>query len=254
LVQTCKQRKKKSIVLKLDFRKVFDTVSWDCIFKTLQNRGFDRKWLKWFHMLTKSAKTVIPLNGVPGPWIQIKRGLRQGDLLSPLIFILIVDILQKVIQRFSREGFLTHPIVHDQTCLVIQYADDTLIILQGCPDQARMLKEILEAFSSTTGLTKNYSKSTFVPINLSDEEQTQISNILGCPVASFPQTYLGIPISDTKLPKWAFHSLLHSLDSSLLYQGRFLRRTVVSNQIGALSHSISHFSLYQSPKMVLQGN
>jgi hypothetical protein len=132
------------------------------------------------------GKTAILLNGVPGPWIEIKRGLSQGDPLSPLIFFLIVDILQKFIQRFSREGLLTHPIVHDQTCPVIQYADDTLIILQGCPDQARMLNEILEAFSSTTGLTINYSKSTFVPINLSDEEQTQISNILGCPVASFP--------------------------------------------------------------------
>jgi retron-type reverse transcriptase len=141
LVQTCKQRKKETIVLKLDFRKAFDTVSWDCIFKTLEGRGFDRKWLKWIHILTELAKTAILLNGVPSLWIQIKRGLRQGDPLSPLIFILIVDILQNVIQRFSREGLLIHPIVHDQTCPVIQYADDTLIILQGCPDQARMLKE-----------------------------------------------------------------------------------------------------------------
>jgi hypothetical protein len=55
----------------------------------------------------------------------------------------------------------------------------------------------------TTGLMINYDKSTLVPINLDSEEQIQISNILGCPIASFPQTYLGIPLSDSKLPRWA---------------------------------------------------
>jgi hypothetical protein len=75
-----------------------------------------------------TAKTVILLNGIPGPWIQTKRELRQGDPLSPLIFLIVVDVLQQVIKRFSREGHLLHPVVEDATCTVIQYADDTLII------------------------------------------------------------------------------------------------------------------------------
>jgi hypothetical protein len=65
----------------------------------------------------------------------------------------------------------------------------------------------------TTGLMANYDKSTLVPINLSDEEKIQISNILECPVSSFPQTYLGIPMSDSKLPRWALSPLLHSMDN-----------------------------------------
>jgi hypothetical protein len=72
------------------------------------------------------------------------------------------------------------------------------------PDQARLLKEILDAFSATTGLAINYIKSTFVPINLDDDEQSSVSNILGFPIASFPQTYLGLPLSDSKLPQWVF--------------------------------------------------
>jgi hypothetical protein len=51
------------------------------------------------------------------------------------------------------EGGLKHPLVTDQTCHVIQYADDTLILKQGCPNQARLLKEILDAFSMTNGLS-----------------------------------------------------------------------------------------------------
>jgi hypothetical protein len=61
----------------------------------------------------------------------------------------------------------------------------------------------------------NFDKSTLVPINLDNEDQMQISYILGCPIASFPQTYLGIPLSDSKLPRCALYPLLHSLDKKV---------------------------------------
>jgi hypothetical protein len=77
---------------------------------------------------------------------------------------------------------------------VIQYANDTLIIIQGCPDQATLLKEILDAFSASTGLTINYHKSTSVPLNLNNEEQTLISSILGCPIAVFPPNISKAPL------------------------------------------------------------
>jgi hypothetical protein len=215
LVQCCKIRKKKALVLKLDFRKAFDTISWDFLFKIFQKRGFDQKWINWTHNLTNIAKTTVLLNGIPGPWINIKRGLRQGDPLCPLLFLLVVDVLQQVIKRFSIEGHLLHPIVQDSPCLVIQYADDILILIQGCLDQARLLKKILDAFSTSTGLAINYAKSTFLPLNMDQEEQSLISSILGCPIATFPQTYLGLPLSDSKLPRWALFLLLHSLDNKV---------------------------------------
>jgi hypothetical protein len=88
---------------KTDFRKAFDTVQWDNLLYILETRGFDHKWIGWLKMLMGTAKTAILLNGTPGPWIQIKRGLRQGDSLSPLLFIILVDVLQQVIKRFSIE-------------------------------------------------------------------------------------------------------------------------------------------------------
>jgi hypothetical protein len=120
-------------------------------------------------------------------------------------------------KRSSRNSLLKvtyyTPIVTNQTSLVIQYADDTLILIQGCPDQARLLKEILDCFSATTGLAINYSKSTFVPLNMNNDEQSVISNVLGCATATFPQTYLGLPLSNSKLPRWALFPLLRTLDS-----------------------------------------
>jgi hypothetical protein len=73
----------------------------------------------------------------------------------------VVDVLQQIIKQFSIERHLLHLIVVDSPCPMIQYADDTLILIQGCPNQARLLKEILDAFSVTSDLTINYTKSTF---------------------------------------------------------------------------------------------
>jgi hypothetical protein len=66
-----------------------------------------------------------------------------------------------------------------------------------------------------TKLTINYIKSTFVPINLDPEDQRSISHILGCPISTFPQTYLGLPLPDSKLPYWVLYLLLHSLDGRI---------------------------------------
>jgi hypothetical protein len=57
------------VVLKLDFRKAFDTVSWDCLLRILRIRGFSKKWLNWIHLLPSSAKTAILMNDIPVPWI-----------------------------------------------------------------------------------------------------------------------------------------------------------------------------------------
>jgi hypothetical protein len=73
----------------------------------------------------------------------------------------------------------------------------------------------MDAFSVSTGLAINFDKSSFIPLNLDREDQSLISSILGCPMASFPQTYLGLPLSDTKLPIWAFFPLLRSLDNKV---------------------------------------
>jgi len=113
IIQCCRQRKRKTIILKLDFTKAFDTISWPFLFQLLRIRGFPENWINWIKMLTQTAKTAVLLNGVPGPWIPMKRGLRQGDPISALIFIIIADILQQTIRCFGHQGLLQHPILQN---------------------------------------------------------------------------------------------------------------------------------------------
>lgn len=70
--------------------------------------------------------SAVMVNGIPGNWIKCKHGLRQGDPISLYIFLIVSDVLPALIKH---DGSIKHPIAADLPCLVLQYADDTLILL-----------------------------------------------------------------------------------------------------------------------------
>jgi hypothetical protein len=88
-----------------------------------------------------------------------------------------------------------HPLVDDLPCPVLQYADDTLIIIRAVPEHVANLKNVLDSFSAATGLVINFHKSTFVPIKTDQETALAMAHAFGCAVSSFPQIYLGLPLS-----------------------------------------------------------
>jgi hypothetical protein len=85
--------KKQIIILKLDFTKAFDIVEHTSIIQMMEHLGFSNNWLSWTQKILGTASTEILLNGVPGKNIHYKRGVRQGYPLSPLLFVLVADLL-----------------------------------------------------------------------------------------------------------------------------------------------------------------
>ena len=81
----------------------------------------------------------------------------------------------------------------------VEHADDTLILTRGDVASLQALKNILDDFSMATGLTINYHKSTFVPMNVDAATASTMATVLGCELSTFPQTYLGLPLSPHKL-------------------------------------------------------
>lgn len=201
LVQVCNKRKLPTIILKLDFAKAFDTVNWEGMFCVLCERGFSDLWVKWMSDILSSSKSVVLVNGCPGPWISCKQGLRQGDPISPYLFLLVAETLQCMIKA---SPVIRHPVQQDLPSAVMQYADDTLIVLRGECTAISELKQQLDVFASFSGLKINFSKSTLVPMHMDESTTTQCVQIIGCKREGFPQTYLGLPLSIHKLSVPAF--------------------------------------------------
>ena len=81
---------------------------------------------------------------------------------------------------------------------IVQYADDTLLIMQACPIQLLRLKSLLQEFAAATGLRVNYAKSCILPINVSDDKMRQLAATFECSIGTLPFTYLGLPLGTAR--------------------------------------------------------
>lgn len=219
----CHKSKKEIIIVKLDFKKAFDKVEHHVILDILKHKGLGKKWLNWMEMIMNSATSSILLNGVPGKTFHCKRGVRQGDPLSPLLFVLAADLLQSIINKAKSNGLLNLPLPRaGSDFLVIQYADDTLLVMEACPRQLSVLKALLNAFADSTGLKVNYSKSMMVPINVSPERMEILTRTFGCQQGSMPFTYFRLPLGYTKPFVQDFLPFVQRIERRLVGCAQFL--------------------------------
>jgi hypothetical protein len=150
--------------------------------------------------------------------------VRQGDPFSPLLFVLAADLLQSMINRAKEQGLLNLPIPSraGNDFPIVQYADDTLLILEACPRQLLALKDILATFASATGLKVNYNKSVMLPINVSQDKLHELSSTFDCQEGSMPFTYLGLPLGTTRPKIEDFLPLVQRVERRLISTSAFL--------------------------------
>lgn len=170
--------------------------------------------------------------------LSLQKRSKTGDPLSPLLFVLDADLLQSIVNRAKDQGLLKLPIPlrYTNDFLVIQYADDTLLVMEACSTQLWALKALLHTFGESTGLRVNYAKSFMVPINTSQEKLQHLARTFNYETGSLPFTYLGLPLSITK-PRVIDFSPLGSR-----CERRLAATSVFLNQAGRLEVTNSIFS------------
>jgi hypothetical protein len=131
-IHQCQQSKWEIIILKLDFKKALDTVEHSTIIEVMRHLGFPERWLAWVQAILSSCSFTVLLNGVPRKFFRCRRGVRQGDPLSPLLFVLVAKLLQILINRAASMNLLVTPIPQPMNDFpIVQYTDDTLLLLQA---------------------------------------------------------------------------------------------------------------------------
>jgi len=195
------QQKQPRILLQLDISKAFDSVSWPFLLEVLQHLGFGQIWRDIISGLLSSSSTQVILNGIPGDRISHQRGLRQGDPLSPMLFILIMDVLGHMVAKAAADGLLQPLSSRALQHRISLYADDVILFLRPEALDINITMSILQLFGEASGLKTNFLKSNVLPIRCGDTEMASIQELLPCAVMDFPCKYLGLPLSLKKLTK-----------------------------------------------------
>ena len=186
------------LFMKLDIAKTFDSVHWDYLLEVLRAYGFGQKWRDLVSLILATSSSRVLLNGIPGKPFRHRRGLRQGDPLSPMLFILALDPLQKLLSKATDMGILS-PIRNRAACLRVSfYADDAALFINPKQEDIVGVQAILSRFGDISGLQTNLLKTVAYPIRCEQIDMPSLLADFGGIPGNLPCTYLGLPLSIRK--------------------------------------------------------
>ncbi|XP_057770629.1 uncharacterized mitochondrial protein AtMg01250-like [Salvia miltiorrhiza] len=162
----------------------------------LERLNFHPTWRNWIKGCLSSASANVLVNGSPSGEFYLEKGLRQGDPLPPFLFLIVAEGLQSLTDRAVTRK-LIHPVEIGREKVKIshlQYADDTIFILDKKEENAEAVRHLLKLFQFMSGLKVNFGKSCLVGIGVDDATTERWAAKLQCEVGSVPFKFLGIKV------------------------------------------------------------
>ncbi|KAL7197291.1 hypothetical protein ACSBR2_019886 [Camellia fascicularis] len=242
--------------MKVDIMKAYDTVRWDFIIDVLKAMAFPPTMISWIQSCITSPSFSICVNGSLHGYFKGARGLRQGDPMSPYLFVLAMEILARILAEKSKHPLFKFHWRCKKTKIVnLCFADDLMIFSKGDIPTVQMIMQGLEEFTYLSGLTPSMSKSNIFFCGCNRDLRNEILQVVNFAEGSLPVKYLGVPLITTKLRATDCHQLIDRItnrikswtNKALSYAGRAqLIQTIL------FSMQVYWSSLFILPKKVIR--
>jgi hypothetical protein len=231
------------LICKLDIEKAYDHINWDCLCFILARMGFGFKWISWMRACTSTVRFSVIVNGSPIGFFDCSWGLKQGDPLSPLLFLLIMEVLSRMLKIAGERGFIKGFQVgrsgnSSVSVSHLLYADDTILFCDAHLEQLLYIRLVLTCFEAVTGLKVNMTKSEMVPIGEVDG-LSALADLLYCHIGSLPLQYLGMPLGASYKALAIWNPIIEKIERRLagwkkIYLSKGGRLTLLKSTLSSL--------------------
>eukprot|EP00253_Pinus_taeda_P006633 PITA_06633 len=206
IIHSMKTKKQKGMVIKLDLSKAYDRVSWQYLEEILRSFGFSNRWISWVLSCISTPNFSILVNGTPSKTFKASRGIRQGNPISPFLFILATEGLGRYLKQERIADNIKGlrlwgnelPITHQQ------FVDDIMLFGEPIVREVRNLKRVLDLFAEASGMEINKDKSCTFIFNTVETVKRHLTRLLGFKQGDLPAKYLGniLDYSSKRLKNW----------------------------------------------------
>nr|GEY90012.1 RNA-directed DNA polymerase, eukaryota, reverse transcriptase zinc-binding domain protein [Tanacetum cinerariifolium] len=183
------------VSFKIDLQKAYDTINWDFLKATMTKFQFPSKMIIFIMTCVSSASFFICINGDRHGYFKGGRGLRQGHLISPYMFTMVMEVFNLTIRQYVKEcdGFKYHWGCSQLKISHLCFTDDLLVLFHVDVKSVKVVKGALDHFCNMLGLKPNMGKSTIFFGNLKDHVKRTILSVLPFKVGHLHVSYLGVP-------------------------------------------------------------
>jgi hypothetical protein len=204
--------------IKVDLSKAYDRLNWDFIHHTLVEVGYPREWIDVVRVAVTSVRTNVKWNGVRADYFQPKQGIRQGDPISPYLFVLCMDKLSHLISQAVQEGEWKPMRAGRNGPLIshLMFADDLILFAEANMDQLNVVLKIIHQFCQMSGQQILQEKTSIMfSRNVDSQVKEELVRQSGFNEALSLGKYLGVPLVG-RAPKRADYNYLISQVKSKL--------------------------------------
>ncbi|KAL0289916.1 UNVERIFIED_CONTAM: Retrovirus-related Pol polyprotein from type-2 retrotransposable element R2DM [Sesamum radiatum] len=203
--------------IKIDIQKAYDSVEWDFLLEGLRVFNFPPRFVGLVEQCVSTATFSVSLNGAVYGFFQSARGLRQGDPMSPYLFVLVMELWRTLLSLRvqAADQFQYHWKCKELGLLNLCFADDILLFCRGNVQSVHVFRDALAEFATMSGLRVSPTKSQLILSRSSQAERQQILDMMGFQEGNLPITYLGVPLVSSRLSVAVCYPLIQKVDRKL---------------------------------------